>query len=121
MSHNNHRIPILTAETNTALKLAMRLFNRTTNQVITPVGYAVVLQVKSEAGSTSALLTASTANGMITVDAPASLIKVNVPANAFNLPSRPKPYVLGIQIVSPSGVAYPTATRELFVTPKFIV
>jgi hypothetical protein len=120
--HDAHRnIPVLTAETNTALKLAFRLFNRTANQVIVPTGYGVVLQVKSEWNSTTALVTASTANGMITIDATAALVKVNIPANAFGLLPRPKPYLLGIQIVSPTGVAYPSVVRELFVTPKFIV
>lgn len=119
MSHPLHTLPALTAESNSELKLAFRLFNRTISQVINPVGWSIVLQIKNQLDSTSALLTASTANGMITVAD--GLIKVSIPANVFTLPAQRKPYYLGFSIVSATGVSYPTTVRELIVTPKFIV
>ena len=109
----------LTAESGTLFRRVFRMRNKATGEILNPVGYSVIFQLKDKVESATALLTASTANGKITFSG--NDVVISIPAGEFTIPSRQLPYWMGIKVTSASGVVYKTVIRQMVISHKFIV
>ena len=83
-------------------------------RVVPLTGYTANMQIKTSAEATTALLTLTTENGYLTIDAPRGLIAVEVPADVMEtLPVGT--YAFDVEIYDADGV------KERLVKGPFVV